>query len=165
MKDEKDGVPEKGDVKSKDLPPMALSRAFMYLLFIAIFASCLSACTPHANESETERKARTDAQRSFRVSILGAVSDLVCKDRPKSDGKPCGNREVRWEGVKSSEFYIIIYGVTDKQEISSIIEYARGYRNAKKMQKNTLVLVFYDHLRAPSLPAPHRLHKEILIGE
>lgn len=140
----------------------ALARGFSIVALALSFVACSS---PYANESETERKVRVDAQRAFRVSIFDAVRDLVCKDRPKSYGKPCGDREVQWEGDKSSKFYIIIYGVTDKQEVRSIIEYIREYRNAKKMQKNTLVIVFYDHLQTPRMPVPHRLHEEILKGE
>lgn len=86
----------------------------------------------------------------FAREVTKEVKKQVCGDlyKPKHP-YPCGDRDVRFEAESWRTVYINIYGVIDKNEISSLIDFTKSFRG-EKYKAIPIVMTFYAELRKPN---------------
>ncbi len=124
------------------------------LLVVAVIA--ISACKPtHPNIG------------GFARDLTEEIKVLVCKGREYVSGEPCGNRAVRYEDESGRTVYINVYGVVDKKEILSLVDFAATFRG-EKYKAIPIVMTFYIELREvntlKALIGPKVVYKTTLKG-
>ncbi|MEW6620490.1 MAG: hypothetical protein AB1422_14335 [bacterium] len=102
------------------------------LLVVAVIA--VSACKPtHPNIG------------GFARDLAKEIYVRVCPAK-YVPGERCGNRDVRVEDDSGRTVYINVYGVVDKDEIRSLVDFAAAFRG-EEYKAIPIVMTFYAELR------------------
>jgi hypothetical protein len=84
----------------------------------------------------------------FSRALAKEIKTLVCKGK-YVPANPCGNRDVRFEDDSGRTVYINVYGVVDKEEIFSLVDFAATFRG-EEYKAIPIVMTFYAELRKPN---------------
>jgi len=83
----------------------------------------------------------------FARDLAKQVKKQVCGDRYKQGHPyPCGDRDVRFEAESWRTVYINVYGVVDRNEILSLIDFTTAFRG-EEYKAIPIVMTFYAKLR------------------
>jgi len=83
----------------------------------------------------------------FARDLTNEIHMRVCSGKYVPD--ICGNRDVRVEDDSGRTVYINVYGVVDKKEILSLVDFAATFRG-EEYKAIPIVMTFYAELREPN---------------